>query len=342
MAKRKLTGKQVRNQAKIREDRLRRAENFEKKLEQQLAEGELGSEQSGLLVAHHGVHLIVEDTDGELHQCKCRNNIDPLATGDRVIWRGFKDGTGVIVAMEPRHQVLARPTTAHDLRPMAANVDQMIIVCAPEPEPTGATIDRYLVISELLNLKPLILINKSDLLAQGRHQDFEQHMAIYEPLGYPLMQVHKKDEKALSALKEKLAGKTSVFVGQSGVGKSSLIAALVPDVEIRVGALSKTTLLGQHTTSCARLYHLAHGGDLIDSPGIRRFGLWHLEKEKLIHGFKEFLPFLGQCQFRNCEHDQEPGCALRLAVERGDIHPARLAHYHDILATHAEMAAKKS
>lgn len=340
MTKRKLTKQQVRNQAKIRADRLRRAELFEKKVEQKLVQGELGPEQSGLLVAHHGVHLIVEDPSGDLHQCKCRKHIDALATGDRVIWRSFEDGTGVIVAVEPRHQILARPTARHDLKPMAANVDQMVIVCAPEPEPTGATLDRYLVICELLNLAPLLVINKSDLLVQGQYQDFQDHMAPYHGLGYPILSVSKKDPKALTELGLHLANKTSVFVGQSGVGKSSLICALVPEVNIRIGKLSEATLLGQHTTSCARLYHLPHGGDLIDSPGIRRFGLWHLEKEKLILGFKEFIPFLGTCQFRNCQHEHEPGCALIQAAKRGDIHPQRLEHYYEILDTHAKMAKK--
>ena len=341
MTKRKLTKQQVRNQAKIRADRLRRAELFEKKVEHKLEQGELGPEQSGLLVAHHGVHLIVEDSTGELHQCKCRKHIDALATGDRVIWRSFEDSTGVIVAVEPRHQILARPTARHDLKPMAANVDQMVIVCAPEPEPTGATLDRYLVICELLNLKPLLLINKSDLLSGDAHLGFKEHMSIYDNLGYTILSVSKRDASSITELGKHLADKTSVFVGQSGVGKSSLISALVPDANIRVGKLSDSTLLGQHTTSCARLYHLPQGGDLIDSPGIRRFGLWHLEKEKLIHGFREFASLLGTCQFRNCQHEHEPGCALLQAAEKGDIHPLRLEHYYEILDTHARMAKKK-
>lgn len=340
MAKRKLSKKQARNQAKIRADRIRRSKLAQEKIETQLSSGELGPEQPGLLVAHHGVHLIVEDEQGQFHQCKCRKNIDPLATGDKVIWRAFNDGTGVIVAMLPRKHVLARPS-GRLVRPMAANVDLLVIVIAPAPMPSTTTIDRYLVISELLDLEPLIVINKTDLLDQDSHDDFLSLINIYEQLDYQQLRVSCKQNSDLDKLKNKLNSKSSVFVGQSGVGKSSLISALIPNVEIQIGKLSDNTLLGKHTTTCARLYHLPEGGELIDSPGIRSFGLWNLPEETLIKGFIDFQPFLGNCKFRNCKHKDEPGCALTEAAAQGKIHPQRLENYHELLLSHARMLNKK-
>lgn len=339
MVKKKLTNKQVRNQEKIQADRIKRALKSEQQIQQKLESGELGDEQTGLLVAHHGVHLIVEDKHGELHQCKSRKSIEALVTGDEVIWRAFKDGTGVIVALQPRSSVLSRPS-GRTTKPMAANVDLMVIVIAPEPLPNATTLDRYLVISELLNLKPLIITNKIDLLSGELKDTFSELTDVYANLGYDWIHVSKKTKDGLNQLRELLRDKTSVFVGQSGVGKSSLIQELVPDADIQIGKLSTGTLLGRHTTSCARLYHLPESGSLIDSPGIRRFGLWHLSSESLIQGFKEFAPFIGQCKFRNCKHDNEPDCALIAAVETGQIHAARLKNYHELMHSHALMQPK--
>ncbi len=340
MTKRKLTNKQVRNQDKIQEDRIQRALKSEKRLEKKLQSGELGEEQPGLLVAHHGVNLIIEDDLGVLHSCKSRKNIEALATGDKVVWQAFNDGTGVIVAMIPRSHILARPTSGRKTRPMAANVNLMVIVVAPEPAPSATTLDRYLVICELLNLKPLIVTNKIDLLTSENQSNFIAQMKVYENLGYDWLHISTKAKEGLQQLVDSLKNKTSIFVGQSGVGKSSLISSIVPHADIQVGKLSNT-LLGKHTTTCARLYHLDEGGDLIDSPGIRRFGLWHLSSESLIQGFKEFAPFIGLCRFRNCKHEQEPECALIQAVEDGNIAQQRLINYHELMASHARMQPKQ-
>lgn len=340
MVKKKLTNKQVRNQDKIQQDRINRALKSEQKIQAQLESGELGPEQTGLLVAHHGVHLIVEDEQRQLHQCKSRKSIEALVTGDRVIWRAFKDGTGVIVAMLPRTHVLTRPT-GRTVRPMAANVDQMVIVIAPEPLPNATTLDRYLVISELLQLKPLIVTNKTDLLDKSSNEQFNELTNIYQNLGYDWVHVSQKKKEGLSELQDKLKNTISVFVGQSGVGKSSLISELIPDADIQIGKLSDNTLLGRHTTTCARLYHLPEGGSLIDSPGIRRFGLWHLSSDSLIKGFKEFAPFIGQCKYRNCKHDNEPGCALYAAAKEHKIHVQRIHNYHELMKSHAKMQPDK-
>ena len=337
MVKRKLTNKQVRNQAKIQSDRIGRAKQRAQKIEKALQSSELGPEQRGLLIAHFGVHLIVEDEQGNLHQCQHRQTIGPLVTGDRVIWRTFQDQTGVIVALEERKSLLIKPFGKHDVRPMASNVDLVVVVVAPLPPPSATTLDRYLVMAELLHLPCLIVINKIDLLEDEGHQAFLDHMQVYQNLGYPWVEASTHTEHGLDELKARLQSHTSILLGQSGVGKSSLISALVPDADILIGQLSTSSNLGKHTTTAARLYHLPKGGDLIDSPGIRRFGLWHLSKEVLIQGFKEFHPFIGACKFRNCKHIDEPECALKKAAEQGKIHARRLQNYHELLESHARI-----
>ncbi len=335
MTKRRLTKKQVRNQAKITADRLRRAKLSDDKISESLESGDLGSEQLGLLIAHHGVRLIVEDEDGVLHNCKCRSNLGLLATGDNVVFRLFNDGTGVIVAIEPRRSVLERPTYRKEVRPTAANVEQLMIVMAVEPPPLTLSLDRYLVIAELMNLPAVIVVNKIDLLSSDTSALNE--LMAYKELGYDVYQVSRKTGEGLDAIEEALKDKVSIFLGQSGVGKSSLINAIIPDVDIQVGALSNQTLLGKHTTTCSRLYHLPKGGSLIDSPGIRRFGLWHLEKEDIVQGFRELLPLAERCQFRNCSHTHEPGCALIQAVKDGHVSEQRFENYHRICETHQMM-----
>ena len=197
--------------------------------------------------------------------------------------------------------------------------------------------DQVTVDQEHTGIPPVLALNKSDLLPPEGGA-LRELLARYDGLGYPLVEASARGEHGLDALQARLAARTSVFVGQSGVGKSSLIDKLLPDETLRIGALSTDTRKGKHTTTTARLYPLplkaaadgARRGDLIDSPGIREFGLWHLDERELAEGFIEFRPFLGHCRFRDCRHRQEPGCALIDAVERGDIHPQRFASFQRI------------
>jgi len=253
-------------------------------------------------------------------------------TGDRVIWCAG-DPCGVVVARQPRDSELLRPDPYGKLKAVAANIDQIIVVIAPAPEPHANLVDRYLVAAEAVDIPPLLLLNKSDLVSDDNRAYIEELMAPYPDLGYPVLQASCQDDAGLAALRAALADRTSVFVGQSGVGKSSLVNALLPGVNARVGALSEAHNTGTHTTTTAQWFHLPSGGALIDSPGIREFGLWHMERDQVEAGFREFRPLLGSCKFRDCKHQQEPQCALLAAVASGAVSERRLASYRQIVAS---------
>jgi len=337
MAKRHLTRRQNWRIQKIQDERAARADKRADKAEESLLGGDLGPEQSGLVIAHFGVQMDVEATDGanagEIRRCYRRANLPALVTGDRVIWRADNQGSGVIVAQQPRTTELCRPDHRGQLKPVAANVDLLVIVFAPLPTPYANLIDRYLVAAEQAGLEPLLVMNKSDLLNDKDHGELQQWLRDYAKLGYRVLSLSADDGSGMDDLKATLKDRISVFVGQSGVGKSSLINVLLPGEDLRVGALSEHTGKGTHTTTTAKLFHFPAGGDLIDSPGIREFGLMHISHDELLEGFIEFRPYLGMCRFRDCRHQQEPGCALLGAVADGNIAKARMGSYKYILST---------
>ncbi|WIX31507.1 small ribosomal subunit biogenesis GTPase RsgA [Salinicola sp. JS01] len=340
MSRRKLTRQQRWRVEKVQAERAARADRRAARDERTLEGGEYGAERPGRVAAHFGRTLEVEAVDGERvsrHRCHLRANLEGLVTGDRVVWREAQDGSGVVVARGERDSVLERPDAHGQLRPVAANIDQILVVIAAEPTPYANLVDRYLVAAESTGIAPVLVLNKSDLLP-AQAGEVRAMLARYLDLGYSLIEASAKRDHGLDALHARLKGCTSVFVGQSGVGKSSLIDRLLPDETLRIGALSEETRKGKHTTTTARLYPLPENGesgrpregDLIDSPGIREFGLWHLDERELAEGFIEFRPLLGRCRFRDCRHREEPGCALLEAVERGEIHPERFASFQRI------------
>lgn len=338
MSKRKLSRQQRWRIEKIQAERERRAGQRDSQDSQKLAAGEYGPEQPGRVIAHYGRTLDVQGAgDVATVRCHLRANLEGLVTGDRVIWRATYDAEGnavegVVVARSERQNVLERPDPRGQLKPVAANIDQILIVFAVEPAPHPNLIDRYLVAAEATGIAPVLVLNKIDLLP-GDGGELRALLARYETLGYPVVATTTARDDGLDALLERLDGRTSVFVGQSGVGKSSLIDRLLPDETLRIGDLSKDSRKGTHTTTTARLYRLpaADDAELIDSPGIREFGLVHLDEQQVAEGFIEFRDLLGRCRFRDCRHRQEPGCALLEAVERGDVHPQRFASYRHIV-----------
>ncbi|AYC31208.1 small ribosomal subunit biogenesis GTPase RsgA [Pseudomonas cavernae] len=337
MAKRQLNRRQNWRIEKIQGERAARAAKRESHALEELEGGDLGPEQFGLVIAHFGVQVEVEAEAGELagqvFRCHLRANLPALVTGDRVVWRAGNQGSGVIVAQQPRRSELCRPDNRGLLKPVAANVDLIVIVFAPLPEPHANLIDRYLVAAEHAGIHPLLLLNKADLIDEHNSAALDALLGTYRQLGYPLLEVSAHQGGGMEGLQRLLDGHVSVFVGQSGVGKSSLVNSLLPAVDTRVGPLSELTGKGMHTTTTARLFHFPGGGDLIDSPGIREFGLVHVSRDDIEAGFIEFRELLGHCRFRDCKHDREPGCALLQAIEDGRIQPQRMASYRHILAS---------
>lgn len=331
MAKRQLTRRQQWRIDKIQQARVNRATSREAKLQEELIGGDFGAEQQGLVIAHFGSQVAVEDEQGQIWQCHLRANLPAIVTGDKVIWRAGNQQNGIISALLSRDSELCRTDSYGNLKAIAANLDLLVIVFAPLPTPYGNILDRYLIAAEQAKIKPLLLFNKIDLLQDKTLPDYADLLAIYARLGYQVCQVSSHYPATIQRLRQLLSLHTSVFVGQSGVGKSSLINALLPSAELRVGALSEFTFKGTHTTTTARLFHLAECGQLIDSPGIRDFALSHLDKATIEQGFIEFKPFLGHCKFRNCQHLHEPNCALLTAVAEGKISQQRMDSYRYIL-----------
>ena len=291
-----------------------------------------GEENDGIVLTRFGKQADVVTgltaSGGSAVRCHIRANVQSVVAGDRVRWVPG-DPTGVIVAVAPRETLMSRPDNQGQLRPVAANVSQIAVVIAPEPQPHQNLVDRYLVAVEQFGIHPVLIINKWDLYS-GEDPHLEGLRDLYVGLGYPVHTVSVTAGTNLPQLLAALDGESTVFVGQSGVGKSSLVNLICPAAGAAVGDLSLVAK-GRHTTTAATLYSLPSGGNLIDSPGIREFGLWHLDAADIAAGFVEFRPFLGQCKFRNCQHFNEPGCAVLEAVGSGEISQRRLSSYQQII-----------
>ncbi|QXW25579.1 ribosome small subunit-dependent GTPase A [Acinetobacter johnsonii] len=270
---------------------------------------------------------------GSVWRCHTRTNLEALVTGDRVKWQADPNtGLGIITAIHPRQSLLTRPDRYHKVKPVAANVSLIVIVFASFPEVAPSLIDRYLVACADADIPALLVLNKMDLVkADDPILDLVQE---YKDLGYEVMQTQSSGD--VSALSQRLAGETVAFVGQSGVGKSSLINTIVPDAAQKTNVISENSALGQHTTTSTRLIAFGENAALIDSPGIREFGLWHLTTESVQNGFTEIANLVGYCQFRNCTHKHEKQCALREAASKGEILPRRLDSYLRLIDEIAE------
>ncbi|WP_372637318.1 ribosome small subunit-dependent GTPase A [Fodinibius sp.] len=282
--------------------------------------------------------------DGEAKKINCRlpgrfrleehKLTNPIAVGDVVHFDINDDGSGSIQEIEERQNYLIRESTHHQEgnQILVANIDCAYVVQSiKKPTIKRGFLDRFLVTCEAYQIPARIVLNKMDLATGADQPKIDDFAELYDSLGYKVLRTSIKDEKSLERLKEDLREKTSVFVGPSGVGKTSLLNHIEPSINRKVGSVSDYNEKGTHTTTFAKLLPLHMGGYLVDTPGLREFGLVNIEPWELSLFFPEMLEFRQQCKFNNCTHSHEPGCGVMQAFEEGHIHPDRYDSYLNIL-----------
>lgn len=310
-------------------------------IEQRQARDAAGQDlRQGLVIAHHGKQVLVEDaTNGQRHACMVKQTLGAVATGDRVRWCENVEGVGSVEFVEPRQSLLIRPDTLGKPRLMAANIDQVLITLAPVPAPNASVIDRAIVATLDLPATPILLLNKVDRLDAQQRQALCDFTQEWQVLGIDVLEVSALSGEGLDGLRAGLVNHQSLFVGLSGVGKSSLVAALMPEAtNIAVGEISAHSQEGRHTTRTSTLYHLPSGGDVVDAPGVRDFGVWQMTAEAVRRGFAEIELTAQHCRFANCTHRAEPGCAVKTAAEQGGISARRYQSYLEMMAQASELA----
>lgn len=274
------------------------------------------------------------------HAHRAARHLDPIAVGDQVRCIQAGNGNGLIVELYPRRNQFSRrsavpmPSARPHEQVIAVNVDQVVpVFAAAEPPPKWNMLDRYLVSAEAAGLPALILITKLDLALDKQGSldaELAEAAAEYRRIGYPVLLVSAHTAQGLAEVREALQGCISVLLGKSGVGKTSLLNALQPGLGLRINAVNQVTGKGKHTTTNMEMFPLefGDGGGIIDTPGVREFGLWLEDGTAVDWCFPEMRPYLGACRFGlNCAHDQEPGCAVQEAVRAGQIHPRRWQNY---------------
>ena len=279
----------------------------------------------------------VLDDSGHRVSCRIRGKFrlermrttNPLAVGDRVTWQAEQDDTGVVTFIEPRKNRIIRRSVnlSHEVHVVAANVDRAwLVVTLVEPSTSSGFVDRFLVTADAYGVPATLLFNKCDLLLQLGEEAEEllaSWMATYEDAGYDCIAISAKTGAGLEDVSSAMQGGIHLVSGHSGVGKSTLLNALIPGVGQKTAEVSTSHDKGKHTTTFAEMFHLPNGGFIIDTPGIKGFGLVRIEKETLHHHFPEMFALLPECRFHNCRHLGEPGCAVSVAVEEGRVDEGR-------------------
>lgn len=280
------------------------------------------------MVAAFGQRLILEDAVGQRFPAFVGRRGLRAVCGDRVRWQRPGDqGDAIVVEVLPRARVLSRPNHRGRVEVLAANLDQVVIVCAPEPRTDPFITDRYLAAAEAMGAAAAVVWNKSDLPEAAEAPE----LADYRAVGYPVLAASAHDGTGMAELSALLAGHTSILVGQSGVGKSSLLNALVPGIELATASLSASTGEGRHTTTATVLHPLPRGGALIDSPGVRDYAPALDDPGCVEPGFREIAAAAPRCRFADCRHLREPDCAVKEAVEAGTISARRYESYRRLL-----------
>lgn len=295
----------------------------------------------GIVVCSTGRWCDVHAGDN-IYKCSLKGNLrlkgmkttNPVAVGDRVLFdMDEKNHTGRVYEILDRKNVIIRRATnlSRQTHILAANVDLAVLIATPIlPRTSTGFIDRFLITAEAYHIPSLIVFNKLDLFKQEM-SIVEYYQEIYQSAGYPVLMISSTEGTNVDEFREQISGKTILLAGHSGVGKSTLIKALVPEIKIKIGNISEAHLKGMHTTTFARMYMLTGNTLVIDTPGIKEFGVVDFEPWELGHWFREFKEFIPGCKYANCTHQHEPGCAVRQAAEAGKIHEERYSNYLGIL-----------
>lgn len=296
----------------------------------------------GRVVKSTGSWYEVRTKEGKLWSCRVVGKMrlegfkltNPIAVGDIVEFDAIDNGNdGIIRSVDPRKNYVVRqsPRKKHHLHLLASNIDQaMLVVTIMEPMLKQGFIDRFLVMTEPYDIPVVIVFNKADLYGKGALEVFEAMKELYTDLNYSVLLVSSTGGQGLDDVRSALKDKTTLLAGQSGVGKSTLINAIQPSLDIKTTELSDYSGKGQHTTTFAEMFDLDFGGEIIDTPGIKTLSFNHLEVMDVAHNFREIFVYSKECRFANCSHMNEPGCAVKAAVEEGEIHPWRYANYLQI------------
>ena len=287
--------------------------------------------RTGIVTASHRNGVTVRDCENIDWHCPARSSTVCAVPGDRVQWKKLDEQCAAILKIDDRHNQLNRPNrSGTSSKTIAANLDYVALVVAPQPAFTLDYIDRCIAVCELQAITIFLVYNKVDV---SDHADAKiQSLRSYESLGYRLFPTSVKTGDGMANLGKQITNKTTLLVGQSGVGKSSLVGQLCVDAEPKTGALSRRGGVGKHTTTATRLHALRDGGWIVDSPGVRDFATWHIDKLQLEDGFREVAKHANGCRFRDCLHLHEPGCGVIAAHAAGIISPRRLLSYQSLLS----------
>jgi ribosome biogenesis GTPase len=290
-----------------------------------------------------GCWYVTKTPDGKIYNARIKGifkieditSTNPIAVGDTVDMEleNELESTAIITAIHDRHNYINRqsPSNKHQHHIVAANLDQSLLFATlKEPRTSQGFIDRFLVTCEAFHVPAMVILNKTDVYRKKEEEQLKQWKLMYEKIGYTLFPISVKNTTGLEAVKVQLEHKTTLLSGHSGVGKSSFINAVFPELSLRTQEVSSWSGKGLHTTTFAEMFDVPGGGKIIDTPGIREFGLVDIDRTELSHYFPEMRQRLHECQFNNCQHINEPGCAIKNAVTEGEIHENRYVSYYSI------------